>query len=306
MKKVSVIVPTYKRSPDFLEIAVESLLNQTYKNIEIIIIDDSPDDYIERENIKLYAENLEDDRVIYRQNEKNLGGSLARNRGIEMSTGDYITFLDDDDMYKPDKIKAQVDFMEKHDYDMSFANMLIKNTSGAVIDVRDYHDIESLDNDYMLKYHILHHATGTPTYMYKRQALFSIGLFDDAIMGQEFYLMLKTIEAGLKIGYLNRYDVIVFRHAEEAISTGPNKIKGEKILYERKKEYFHKFSNKEIRFIKMRHYAVMAIAHKRNSKTLGFFLYALRSFIASPISLTKEAIKYVITWFREVFKGRTS
>lgn len=295
MKRVSVIMPTCKREVPYIKRAVESLQNQTYENLEIIIIDDSPKDYDRRHEIKEYIEQLHDDRIIYIQNEVNLGGALARNVGIFKATGDYITFLDDDDMYKEEKVAKQVKFIEENDYDLIFSNMEIKNAKGAVIDVRDYHDIWSFENSELLKYHIMRHATGTPTYMFKAEKLKAIGGFDQAIMGQEFYLMLKAIENGFKIGYLDEYDVVVFRHKGEAISTGRNKIKGEKILQEKKKKYFHLLTKEQIRFINMRHYAVLAVASKRNKKYLSFIGYSLVSFTKAPIACIKEAYKFMKT-----------
>lgn len=74
---VSVVIPTYKREVEILSTAVNSVLNQTYKNIEIVIIDDSPDTYEKRPEVKAYVESLGLDNIVYIQNEKNLGGSLA-------------------------------------------------------------------------------------------------------------------------------------------------------------------------------------------------------------------------------------
>lgn len=295
MKLVSIIMPSYKRDLSFVKRSLESLLKQTYKNIEIIIVDDSPSSYPNREKIKNYIDNLADPRVRLIQNEKNIGGALARNVGIFASKGDYITFLDDDDMYLEKKIENQVKEMEENDYDLTFSNMLIKNTKGKIIDVRSYHNIWSFEKEEFLKYHIMRHATGTPTFMFKAEKLKAIGGFDDAIMGQEFYLMLKAIENDLKIAYLNLNDVVVFRHNEESISTGLNKIKGENILQEKKEKYFHLLDKKQIRFVNMRHNAVLAVANKRNGKYVEFVYYAIKAFFTDPISCFSEGVNYLQT-----------
>ena len=82
---VSVIIPTYKRKLDFVSKALQSVLNQTYPNIEIVVIDDSPDDFPYRDDIKNYIDGLKTDKILYIRNEKNLGGSLSRNVGIYLS-----------------------------------------------------------------------------------------------------------------------------------------------------------------------------------------------------------------------------
>ena len=151
---VSVIIPTYKRTWEYLHRAVVSVLGQSYKNFELIVIDDSPEIYDDRlvieENMTKMCE--EDSRIIYLMNEKNLGGALARNRGIEIAKGVYTTFLDDDDEYLPEKLRHQVDFMQKCKCDLSFENMIMYNEKDIVVDVREYSDLKQNDKEYLLSY----------------------------------------------------------------------------------------------------------------------------------------------------------
>lgn len=115
LPKVSIIIPTYKRALT-LDRAIESVLNQTYDNIEIFIIDDNNPDTIEREQTKEVMEKYSDNsKVIYLKHDRNKNGSAARNTGIKHSTGKYITFLDDDDEMFPEKLKSQVEKMEELD-----------------------------------------------------------------------------------------------------------------------------------------------------------------------------------------------
>ncbi len=292
---VSVIIPTYKREVEFLARAVMSVLNQSYKDIEVIVVDDSPDSFSRRNDISAYMQKVMNDHenVIYIQNERNIGGALARNRGIDIARGRYISFLDDDDEYMPEKVEKQVNFMEAYKYDMSFSNMIMYNNEGVVVDKREYGDIKSLDACSLLKYHLMYHLTGTPTFMYKTEKLREIGGFDDAKMGQEFFLMLKSIEKGLKIGYQNDCDVIVYKHAGEAISQGKNKIVGEKNLYKYKQRYFSSLSRRERRFIRFRHFAVMVVAYKRNAMYIRMLVAGTTAFIVSPIDFVRQVIKFV-------------
>jgi glycosyltransferase involved in cell wall biosynthesis len=104
---VSVIIPTYNREK-FLQEAVNSVLNQTYKNLEIIIVDDGSTD-----NTRAVVENyLKDKRVKYFF-QKNKGHSVARNTGIINATGKYIMFLDDDDYYFPYSVDKLLTFIKK-------------------------------------------------------------------------------------------------------------------------------------------------------------------------------------------------
>lgn len=288
-KLVSVIIPTHKREVSCLSVAVDSALNQTYKNLEIIIVDDSPSTYEKRDEVKAYAESIDHDKLIYIQNEKNLGGSLTRNRGIEAAHGDYITFLDDDDEYVLDKIEKQLRYMLENDLEMTFSNtVMCKN--GQPVEVRDFKDIPAFDNETLLRYHLLYHLTGTSTYMFKAEKLREIGGFDNALCGQEFILMLKTIEGGLKIGYMDVNDVLHTISAEGSISFSRNKIQGEKNLYKRKTQYFSKLSKKEIRYVKFRYHAIMAIAYKRNSMYGKMIGEAIVSVATSPFDFISECL----------------
>lgn len=290
---VSVIIPTYKRPVEFLSRAIQSVTEQSYNNLEIIVIDDSPETYGERQRISDYVNSISDDRVHYYQNSCNLGGALSRNRGIELSTGKYITFLDDDDEYLPNKISNQVTFMEEHGCDLSFSNMRMYNNSGKVVDFRAYRDIWSFENEELLKYHLMHHLTGTPTFMFKACKLKEIKGFDDAKMGQEFYLMMKSIQSGLNIRYLDSCDVKIYKHGGEAITNGRNKITGENRLYEYKKSLFDRVNPKQKRYIRFRHWAVMVVAYKRNKMYLKMLGATVVAFVSSPIDLVKEIFKYI-------------
>ena len=291
--RVTVIIPTYKRTVDFLSRAVKSVINQTYPNVEIIVIDDSPSNYEMRNSIKEYMDTVVNDDIKYFQNEKNMGGSLARNRGIELATGEYISFLDDDDEYMPEKIEKQVKFMICSGKDLSFSNMIMYSPSGAVVDYRDYNDIPAFDNTSLLHYHLMRHMTVTPTFMFKTDKLREIGGFEDAKMGQEFYLMLKSIERGLSIGYIPECDVKVYKHADGGITQGKNKINGENRLYEFKKKYFSQLSKKEIRFINFRHWAVMVVAHKRNSMYPQMLGAGVKALVSSPIDFVTQVTGFL-------------
>ncbi|SMG16751.1 Glycosyltransferase involved in cell wall bisynthesis [Fibrobacter sp. UWB13] len=111
---VSVIIPTFKRS-EMLPRAINSVLSQTYKNVQVVVVDDNnPNtDYrqLTENRMKLFAN---DNRVKYILHSKNSNGSVARNTGIKNADGEIVTFLDDDDVYRPDKIQKQVEFLLKN------------------------------------------------------------------------------------------------------------------------------------------------------------------------------------------------
>ncbi len=104
--KVSVVIPTYN-SADFLMEAVDSVLNQTWRDLEIIVVDDGSTDGTQ-DIVGRYGDRV---RHVYKKNE---GPSSARNMGIRMARGTYVAFLDSDDVWEPEKLRIQMDFMEGH------------------------------------------------------------------------------------------------------------------------------------------------------------------------------------------------
>ena len=102
---VTVIIPTYNRA-NFLVEAIESVFKQSYPNFELIIIDDGSEDET-RERLEPYR-----DRLRYHY-QKNGGISSARNQGLRLAEGEYVAYLDSDDLWKKHKMKTQMDYLEK-------------------------------------------------------------------------------------------------------------------------------------------------------------------------------------------------
>lgn len=109
-EKVSIITPVYK-CEKHIENTIKTVLEQTYKNFEMILVDDcSPDN--SAEIIKEYAK--KDDRIKYYKLDENSGAAIARNVALEKSSGRFIAYLDADDLWKKEKLEKQVEFMLKN------------------------------------------------------------------------------------------------------------------------------------------------------------------------------------------------
>ena len=114
---ISVIIPTYNREKS-IERAARSVLNQTYHDIELIIVDDCSTD--DTENV---VKSFDDFRVRYIRHEKNQGACVARNTGIDAAKGEYIAFQDSDDSWRPEKLEKQLALMQKYNADICFCKM---------------------------------------------------------------------------------------------------------------------------------------------------------------------------------------
>lgn len=113
MQKVSVIIPTYQRPLRVIN-AVQSLLQQTYPYLEIIVVDDNNEGSDYRKETEKRIAPFITKGVKYIAHQKNSNGAAARNTGINNATGEFICFLDDDDIYLPEKIAKQVNFLNQH------------------------------------------------------------------------------------------------------------------------------------------------------------------------------------------------
>ncbi|WP_372995843.1 glycosyltransferase family 2 protein [Lutispora sp.] len=281
---VSVIIATYHREHT-LEKALLSLARQTYKQLEIIVVDDNADSIWSKKvddivcRIKLGFQT----QIVLIKNEMNKGSAETRNIGIRAASGEYITFLDDDDVYLPDKVKNQLEHMLEEDSDYSLTDLYLYDENGKLLEIRTRKYIKENSKEDLLRYHFMHHMTGTDTMMFKRDYLLSIGGFPPINVGDEFYLMQKAIEGGGKFSYLPVCDIKAYVHTHtDGLSSGESKINGENELYRHKKKFFHLFGNKDTRYMQMRHYAVLAFAKYRGGYLIEFIKYSLYSFFSSP------------------------
>lgn len=138
MKLVSVVIPVYNSENTIIR-CLNSVCNQTYKDIELILVNDGSTDN-SCDLIHDFFENSDINYILYTQ--QNKGVSSARNQGIKLSSGDYIAFLDSDDYWKNDKLEKQVYFLEENRYSIAGAcscgNDRLKNNCGVkIFDFKD-------------------------------------------------------------------------------------------------------------------------------------------------------------------------
>ena len=281
---VTIVVATYRRI-NSLQKAIDSLLSQTYKNIEIIVVDDNADDYWNGEVQNVIDLYKDEEKIKYIKNELNLGSANTRNVGINNSNGEYITFLDDDDIYLPKKVENQVLEMIKFnsDYSITDLNLYYENDDKNIIEHRTRPFLKNGDLSNLLRNHIMYHMTGTDTMMFKKSYLNKIGGFDPIDVGDEYYLMHKAILENGKFLYIPKCYIKAFVHkGEGGLSSGEGKILGENKLYLFKKKYFGILTRKEIKYVRMRHYAVLSFAYLRINKYGLFILNSFKSFISYP------------------------
>ncbi len=127
MKLISIIIPYYKKKR-YIKQTLQSILRQKYKNFEILIVydDDETDDLLLLKKLK-----EKDKRIKLIINKKNIGAGMSRNKGVRFSKGEYLAFIDADDLWHPEKLKLQLSFMIKN-------KILISHTSYNIIDDNNF------------------------------------------------------------------------------------------------------------------------------------------------------------------------
>ena len=113
---VSVIMPSWNTGR-FIAKSIQSVIEQTYTNWELLIVDDCSSD-----NTDEVIANFHDKRIFYFKNEKNVGAALSRNRALREARGEWIAFLDSDDLWEPQKLEKQLAFMNQNGYVFSYHN----------------------------------------------------------------------------------------------------------------------------------------------------------------------------------------
>ncbi|MDE6952375.1 MAG: glycosyltransferase [Erysipelotrichales bacterium] len=210
---VSIVTPCYN-SENYIFETIESVINQTYSNWEMIIVDDiSIDNSIEI--IKKYCE--KDSRIKYYILEEKGGASLARNKAIRESKGKYIAFLDSDDLWKEEKLEKQVKFMEENNYDFTYHNYELINENSKKIN-----RMRIAPQSITYKRALIGCSIGCLTAMYNCESIGKVQIKrldkrnDDA-------LWFKILEKA-KIGYLLEDNIAYYRIGNNSISSG-SKVK---------------------------------------------------------------------------------
>lgn len=212
---VSAIITTYNRC-NLLKNAINSVLNQTYHDIEIIVVDDHSTDETES-----YMSQLDNPKIRYYHLDDNLGVSHARNFGIQKSLGDYIAFLDDDDEWMEDKIEKQMPVFDQDErIGLVYTQRLIINDRGKSYKTHKK-GVGDLSHQILLD-----NMIGPPSSVIVKKDVFSkAGYFDEDIKIYEDFDLWIRIAQHYHVGNIDEA-LVKYHDAEsiERISIDPQKI----------------------------------------------------------------------------------
>ena len=207
MKLVSIIIPYFKKKK-YIGDTINSILNQTYNNFEIIIIYDDPEkkdlDYIEKLSHS-------DSRIKLIINEKNLGAGISRNIGIDQSKGTFLAFIDADDIWERTKLEEQVNFMQGKNINFCHTSYKIINEEKQFLSLR------RARNFFTMKDLIKSCDIGLSTVILKKEILGS-NKFADLKTKEDFVLWLKLISSNVKIYGLDK-ELVLWRKTNNSLSS---------------------------------------------------------------------------------------
>ena len=240
---VSAIITTCKREPELVERALRSVINQKYNKIEIVVVDDSPDDYPLR--------NLVKDKVLsyksivsnlkYVMHQKNLGACAARNTGVAESNGEILGFLDDDDEWTPNKVEVMIGRFQDQEVGLVYGNNILINDDTGEEKVVIRNEITGKIYDKL----ILENFIGSTSFpLIRRESLVAVGGFDVNMQSAQDVDLYLRISRKYSIDYVNaiiaRYHI---NRGKRISSDVEKKIAGLERLNKKNQEYINANKN---------------------------------------------------------------
>lgn len=240
--KVSVIMGAYNEKIEWVDEAIESILRQTYKNFEFIVVLDNPDNQ-ELKNYLLKKEKKEDKlKVII--NEKNLGLVKTLNKAIELSDGEYIARMDADDISIKNRLELQMDYInENKGIDLLGGRIRFIDEDNKIIAGDNYRP-QSFEE---IKVHLKHwNAFAHPTLIYSKKAIVNIGKYREIDCAEDYDLVTRFILSGYRVENIN--DVILEYRVRETSISQSNKVKQFLVSEEIKKVYIQNRKGNQYKF----------------------------------------------------------
>ena len=228
--KISVIMPVYNTPEEEFRQSLESIFNQTYKDFELIIIDDCS-----KGNIQEIIESYADTRTIYIRNEKNLGVTGSLNKGLEIVRGEFIARMDSDDISLPDRFEKQIAYFENN------PNISILGTAIEKFPKKEIVKFPLEDNE--IKYTLIfsHSCLAHPSIMIRKSAVdeYKIRYSEKNVVCEDYGLWLELCD---KLNFANLDEVLLkYRWHKNSISKRKTLIQSagsQKLMIKAQAKYF--------------------------------------------------------------------
>ncbi|MFS1511127.1 glycosyltransferase family 2 protein [Chengkuizengella sp. SCS-71B] len=294
---VSVIIPTYKRANMLLR-AVDSVLNQTYKNIEVLVVNDNEPGDEHTNDLKEILLKYTDERLNYIEQKKHVNGAVARNVGIKLAKGEYIAFLDDDDYWKSEKIEKQVNVLEE--LDNSWGGVACRKKfylGGKLVKATlPYKD------GYVFEHVLLRNIEiTTGTLLMRREALDDAGYFDENLLRYQDVQLFAFLTQKYKIKLMQ--DFFLCAHIDD----NSNRLNPQKLI-SAKKSFFNSVEplmkslpkRKKTRVYNMHQFdiGIAMIKHREFKSGLKMISFVFKDPVSTYYAVKKTLVKIVETKLR--------
>lgn len=209
---ISIIMSTYKEEETLLRESIESILNQTYKDFEFIIILDYPDNDLHKRIIEEYSKI--DNRIRFFVNEKNIGLTGSLNRGLSLAKGEYIARMDADDISLPYRLEKQLEYIKKNQYDLIGGITQMIDEDGNSI-----YSIQKVPTDFNKIKKALRYGQciAHPTWLGRKEVFVYLNGYRNIPLCEDFDFTLRVVLNGFKISNLNE-TVLKYRMTKNSIS----------------------------------------------------------------------------------------
>ena len=209
---ISIIMSTYKEEENLLRESIESILNQTYKDFEFIIILDFPDNNLHKRIIEEYSKI--DNRIRFFVNEKNLGLTGSLNRGLSLAKGEYIARMDADDISLPNRLEKQIEYLNKYSHDLIGGITQMIDEEGNSI-----YSIQKVPTDFNKIKKALRYGQciAHPTWLGRKEVFDYLNGYRNIPLCEDFDFTLRVVLNGFKISNLNE-TVLKYRMTKNSIS----------------------------------------------------------------------------------------
>lgn len=213
MCKISIVMSTYNETGEELKDAINSILGQTFKDYEYIIVLDNPNNEEHKIIVEKFAN--QDSRIKYIINKENIGLASSLNKGIDLAKGKYIARMDADDISMPERLEKEYNFLEGHkEISIVSTNKIIINQDGKELYKAKKLPTQDKYIKKLLKYMsvIVH-----PSVMFRKEDIIKLNKYRNFKMSQDYDLWMRAYCKGLKFGIINEY-LIKYRVRDNNIS----------------------------------------------------------------------------------------